>query len=826
MLVAPAGFGKTTLARQWARRNRAMWLSAGLASSDIAAFARALADALCARVPTAPRRVEEALRAAPTPLLQSQAVSRAILREIGDQLGAWLVIDDYHHVATGSPVDSLVATLEESGRLHLFVTSRTRPKWASHRRLLYGDIIELRQDQLAFSDSECLELFSDSKTATSLLQQARGWPALVALAAAAGSPHSPPFDTRPALLYDFFADELYARCSIASREALLRIALLPALPAAALQELCDEDALESAIGTGLVHEVSGVIDIHPLVRRFLYSKIRGRAELRGSVADGVLFALANGYWDDAFSLISEFSLHEYLEDLVTDSFLPLLDTGRLATLDAFGVYGAKVGGVSQGLLDLIDAEVSLREGLFGRAHSLGVIAASSLPPGHRLKARSYVIAGSAARLDWKPAAAFGLFTEAIASSQRVRDTNDASWGACLTALFLEDERMEQVVGDFAALQDGRAEDRLHVLMARQHLARLSAGLYDLSRDAATAEHLVPAIPDPLVRTGWGNTYGYSLMLQANYRDARTALNTALEDVKRHELTFARPHLEWSLAATYLGLRRLAPADRTLRRVELHAETADDHYLQLNCRALRARLLLTQNRIDEAIAATGSDLVAPQANAMYGEYLATPGLALALADRAEEALATAAKALTATRAVETQVYVSATRAVIAMAGPNAEAAAADLISTASRLGTWDPVVCAIRASPPLLHQLAASAGHTADLVRILIGSNDLALARSAGLIRHRPRRGGLLSPREIEVLDLVAQGSRTAQIAAILYISEATVKMHMRHIFASLTHGRELRQSRTTRSGHSRDDLDHRASTTAASSAASSSMPLT
>ncbi|MEO5576246.1 MAG: hypothetical protein ABIR67_05045, partial [Gaiellaceae bacterium] len=39
MLVAPAGYGKTTLARQWLEGKRAVWYTATPASVDVAALA-------------------------------------------------------------------------------------------------------------------------------------------------------------------------------------------------------------------------------------------------------------------------------------------------------------------------------------------------------------------------------------------------------------------------------------------------------------------------------------------------------------------------------------------------------------------------------------------------------------------------------------------------------------------------------------------------------------------------------------------------------------------------------------------------------------------
>ena len=46
-------------------------------------------------------------------------------------------------------------------------------------------------------------------------------------------------------------------------------------------------------------------------------------------------------------------------------------------------------------------------------------------------------------------------------------------------------------------------------------------------------------------------------------------------------------------------------------------------------------------------------------------------------------------------------------------------------------------------------------------------------------------GRSLSPREIEVLRLVADGSPNKDIGRALYISETTVKTHLAHIFTKL-----------------------------------------
>jgi len=69
----------------------------------------------------------------------------------------------------------------------------------------------------------------------------------------------------------------------------------------------------------------------------------------------------------------------------------------------------------------------------------------------------------------------------------------------------------------------------------------------------------------------------------------------------------------------------------------------------------------------------------------------------------------------------------------------------------------------------------------------VAKGDVALAPSiAALLVHRVARPPIsLSPREAEVLALVAQGLSNPQIAQTLFLGEATVKTHLLHIFEKL-----------------------------------------
>ncbi len=79
---------------------------------------------------------------------------------------------------------------------------------------------------------------------------------------------------------------------------------------------------------------------------------------------------------------------------------------------------------------------------------------------------------------------------------------------------------------------------------------------------------------------------------------------------------------------------------------------------------------------------------------------------------------------------------------------------------------------------------------ATILQVVAGNSVLApevTAKVFSAVRRSQsdRSRGLLSDREVEVLGCLARGQTTAQIAAVLFISENTVKTHIRHILEKM-----------------------------------------
>lgn len=791
LLVAPAGYGKTTLARQWERRVRAAWFSATLSSADVAGLAVGLARALSPFAPHLPAHIDEILGTAQNPAREYTELVDALLSELEPAGDFPLVIDDYHLLESSPTATKLVQVLAESESCRLLVSTRTRPRWASARGRIYGETFEIRRDALALNEDEVADLLEGlgpgSQSRADLVRLAQGWPAVIGLAAAAGTPGAPLEKAVPQTLYDFLAEETFNNADLGTQQVLLELALMPSTKRDAVSEKLGEgvhSTLMRAARTGLLDFMDDGIEIHPLARSFLLEKIRNLPSARAVVSGAVEEAMQQGAWDEAYSLIEAFQLPQ-MDRLITSSFRSLLANGRIETLERFTRYAASTHEASPALIDLVHAEIAMRDGFVDRAQVLAVSAADRLPLEHPLRARANMLGGSAALQRFDLNASYRLNTSAMDCSRDALDRRDAAWGQCLALIYAEDEDSTEAVQRLRELSDGSPEDRVRIATVELLLKRLGGTLRDV--DAHTGmRDVVDAVRDPRGRTSFGNICAYTLALRSEYVAADEVISSALADAQKHRLTFALPHLLWTKALIDLGLRRLARADANLRRVESVALETRSTHLQMNARSLRARVLLTQHRPEEALEVTSIEWDEAPTAAMHGEYVATRSLVLAVAQRGNEALKLEAQVRDATSVAEVKALLATAKAVANLGNEGAEHWARCALTNALESEVWDAFICGVRAAPRLLEILAKSPIHRRHLIAALRRSRDESLMHVVGLAEERHyRRARGLTKREREVADLVRQGLTNREIAKTLFISEATAKVHVRHILAKL-----------------------------------------
>ena len=348
----------------------------------------------------------------------------------------------------------------------------------------------------------------------------------------------------------------------------------------------------------------------------------------------------------------------------------------------------------------------------------------------------------------------------------------------LTSTYSEAPNAIETVRELQKRRDASPIDLVQATIAEITLRRYTTGFAD-PFDSESAMHNLNAVSDPRVRTSFTNTHAYQLMLRADYYGAHHFAELTRDEASKYQLSWAVPHAEWALAASSLGYRDFAQADRWLRRVERAADVLDDGHLSLNSAALRARFLLALQRPSEARDALIVDESRPANPAMKAELKATGAMVSAVLGEAKIAQLEAELAAAMTTAVDVHALVACARAI---SRPSEEAALHAFVM-AERSDVWDPLVCTMRARPLLLETLVTVAACRPHLRALLRRCNDFDLARRTGIrVGARPRvQRQPLSPRECEVLQLVRQGLTNKQIAEILFISKATVKVHVRHI---------------------------------------------
>ncbi len=792
-LVAPAGYGKTTLAEQWVRMagRRGAWFTARPSSTDVAALALGLARACAGLVEGCDMRLREHLRAVP-----AGGENVAILAEImGEDLAGWppdgwLVLDEYQEVARAPEAERFVAALVAEAPLQLLIASRQRPAWVTSRGILYGDVLELNQTALAMDSHEAAEVLAGRSTpsASGLVALANGWPAVIGLASVSAAEIEGEEEV-PESLYRFFAEEVFSALGDDVRAGLATLAVPPVLDRRLADDLLGVDRADTvcvaALDVGILEERGAHLELHPLARSFLEE----RSGQLGFLPDPDATARCLAHyriaqeWDAAFDLIARRGATSELEPLLLGALDELLDTARLATIETWCAL-ASGSGLDAPTFALARAEVALRHG--GHAEAQAFAEAAAAGPDSQLTFRALSVAGRAAHLASREEEALELYRRAEAAASTDAGRRDALWGQLICAAELE---LPEATSTLRYLsEDVKLSDRREVVRAAAYTLsyQLRMGSLDLS-NADLAWQLLDAVDDPLIESSFQSVYSAALALSARYREALQVAAALLSTARRYRLDFAVPYALCASAMADAGLRKWSRAERRLNEAVDGARAGRNSHAEQICFSLQLRLLAQQGRHRAALA-----LEVPQLQdslpAARAELLCSRALVLASAGRLQEARDIVEESRGSTRAVEPAVLMAAVDAVCALKArePAAIERVVGLEETAFSTGAVDLLIAAYRSTPELLPVLLRASRQRERFVALLRKAGDEDLARAVGqsvAADDEPRER--LSPREREVFDLLRQGLSNRHIAELLFISEATVKVHAHHIYDKL-----------------------------------------
>ena len=293
LVVAPAGFGKTSLLRQWAEGKDPLWITASVSPEGKAQ----LVEALCRALGQDERPLETIL-----PQLSGRA----------------LVLDDLQLLTEPQDRQALETLIEASDPFSLALGSRTEPNLSAlHRRRVRQQLTEISAQDLGFHGTDLRHWMAQMlpeplspETLQLLESRTQGWAAALVLTAQRLS-HLPPaqwYATVEALsghsqtLYDYLASELLETLPPPLRQFVLEQSVVATLKPsvenrAFLRELERRRLL-------LPGEQGGFV-LHALLAEFLQARLEeqlGRDAFRAHCDSHAQRLWDTGAWEAAFRL--------------------------------------------------------------------------------------------------------------------------------------------------------------------------------------------------------------------------------------------------------------------------------------------------------------------------------------------------------------------------------------------------------------------------------------------------------------------------------------------------------------------------------------------
>jgi LuxR family transcriptional regulator, maltose regulon positive regulatory protein len=797
LITAPAGYGKTTLAAEWLQgREDVVWYRATASSADLAAFSAGLADVVAPLVPGAGERLRQRLRVADVP----EKAVRPLADLLAQDLAAWpenalLVIDDYHLVADSTPVEEFVDWLLTLSSIRVLVTTRRRPIWASARRVLYGEITEIGRDQLAMTNEEAARVLDSrsSEAVRALVAQAEGWPALIGLAALSASAALPE-ERMSEALFRYFAEEVFRR----EPEEVQRLMLLSSIPST-IDVRVSRDVLGFRNPNSLLRQLaergtlqeteSGDLRFHPLLRDFLWRKLEVEDPdvFQQSTARVIEDARKNQDWSEAIDLAIKTARLQVAAEIVGEAAPSLLKAGRLETLDKWlAECGAVALETPAGAL--VKAEALTRQGRLSAAASLADATLRRLTAQDPWRSRACFLAGQALHLLSEDQRALAYHTEAKRHARTPHDRASALWGCFLAASELELDDAASFLDELQALTGDEVDGRLRIAAGRVLAASRRGSFAGMWEEMLGLVPLADYATDPMVKSSFFARAGELNIALARYGKGELFLNQAIHICDELQLDFATALCLELRAITEIGLRRFRAVRQTLGQLIQLSRDQEDPYVELACQKLDIQLALGEGAAKGLTAGFQATPKTELQRSGAGEYHALRAIAAACIGNSKRAKEEALRAREVTDSIEATFYSRWAELIAAFAntGPSKEVIAetSKLVALARRHGFIHSFVVAYRAYPRILELVAADRKASQIAREVLASVEDEALerkylgAKTAGAPSDQQNP---LTDREHEVLLLMAEGLSNADIAARLFISPSTAKVHVHHI---------------------------------------------
>ena len=804
VFAAPAGYGKTTLARQWSQRQIGPvgWYRTTRASGDVALLAVQLDEVLASIAPDLPREPHKVASIAsvnPSP----EPLGRAILRTFESLTQDVLLVVDEWELAGTPEAEKLLSMLVDGLDIRFLITTRTRPDWFTPRLEVYGEGLEIGLDELAMTDEEAarvLNAFGAVSGRARMMRTAGGWPAVLGLAAMSGDIDLTSSRLLSHTLYDFLASELLATAATETQTALMLLATASVTDldgARALLGSDTDEAIRDAVARGLLAVTERrSLSLHPLLRELL---IRRFAETDSATRGGLLLRcrrlITARRWDEALCVAEAGHDAAFVTEAIGAALDDLLAAGRTSSLQRW-VAACRAAGADGGLIDYAESEALLRGAELDRAMALATQAAGSLDGD--LAARAHLVAGRSAHLTDRSNRTEQHAELAAASAETSETREGALWLRFLGALDHQSPELTDRLDSFRATSASGLKQSLMIATGELCIALVEGGIRDALDNACPLFELATRGADPIAHTGFLGVYGYVLVTSAQYEEGLRVLDVLTSVAASSGIEFPLRYAQIHRIKGLIGLRKFALAARALSSLERQMQREPGSYFHGNLPLQRARLYASHGDLDRALDALSLGPLDQASKANRGEFLGWQALLSAARGDPKQATALVAATERAGRGLEAKTLSLLAQALVAQ-DSDSRTAAATRLTLAINSGLWDPIVIAVRAAPRLGALIAEQPQFRNWLRRLLIASRDASLARSLGLQVPRAAKGTTaLSPRETEVHELLAQGLTNEEIAKLLYISLSTAKVHVRHIYEKLGVKSRLEAARALR----------------------------